>query len=56
MALQAHNTCQCPFSFPLKKCFAVSLVIDKQTLSMSTRKMMGEIPIDLDKIRRNTGD
>ena len=43
------------FSFPLKKCFAVSLVIDKQTLSMSTRKMMGEIPIDLDKIGETLG-
>lgn len=43
------------FSFPLKKCFAVSLVIDKQTLSMSTKKMMAEIPIDLDKIGNTLG-
>lgn len=43
------------FSFPLGKCFAVSLVIDKQTLSMSTRRMMAEIPINLDKIGQTLG-
>ena len=43
------GTCYLPvsFSFPLKRCFAVSLVIDKQMLSTSTRKMMAEIPINL---------
>lgn len=43
------------FSFPLKRCFAVSLVIDKQMLSTSTRKMMAEIPINLDKIGETLG-
>lgn len=38
------------FSFPLKKCYAVSLVIDRQALSHGTRKMMDAIPIDLDHI------
>lgn len=37
-------------SFPLKKCYAVSLVIDKQALSSGTQKMMAEIPIHLEHI------
>lgn len=51
------GTCYLPvsFSFPLKRCFAVSLVIDKQMLSTSTRKMMAEIPINLDKIGETLG-
>lgn len=43
------------FSFPLKRCFAVSLVIDKQMLSTSTRKMMEEIPVNPDKIGETLG-
>lgn len=38
------------FSFPLKKYYGVSLVIDRQALTDTTRQIMREIPIDLDKI------
>lgn len=38
------------FSFPLKKCYALSLVIDKRALSESVRRMMQAIPINLDSI------
>lgn len=37
-------------SFPLKKCYAVSLVIDKQAISQGTHQMMAEIPVDLEHI------
>lgn len=43
------------FSFPLKKYYGVSLVIDRQALSESTRWMMQAIPIDLDKIGTTLG-
>lgn len=43
------------FSFPLKRYFGVSLVIDKQALSVGTRRMMEAIPIDLDKIGTTLG-
>ena len=38
------------FSFPLKKCQAVSLVIDRQALSMSVRGLMSEIPLEPERI------
>ena len=38
------------FSFPLRKYYGVSLVIDRQALSDATRRIMQTIPIDLDKI------
>lgn len=37
-------------SFPLQKCFAVSLVIDKSALSASVQRMMDIMPIDLSRI------
>ncbi|MCI9370795.1 MAG: helix-turn-helix transcriptional regulator [Lachnospiraceae bacterium] len=43
------------FSFPLKKCYAVSLVIDKQALTDRIRRMMDNIPINLDKIGETLG-
>ena len=43
------------FSFPLKKYYGVSLVIDRQALSDATRRMMQTIPIDLDKIGTTLG-
>lgn len=43
------------FSFPLKRYFGVSLVIDRQVLSDETRRMMETIPIDLDKIGTTLG-
>ena len=43
------------FSFPLRRCLAVSLVIDKQALSASTGNMMSEIPIKIDKIGETLG-
>lgn len=43
------------FSFPLKKYYGVSLVIDRQALSDTTRWMMQTIPINLDKIGRTLG-
>lgn len=43
------------FSFPLKRYFGVSLVVDKQALSVGTRRMMEAIPIDLDKIGTTLG-
>ncbi|MDO4281323.1 MAG: AraC family transcriptional regulator [Peptococcaceae bacterium] len=43
------------FSFPLGKYVGVSLVIDRQALSESTRRMMQGIPIDLDKIGTTLG-
>lgn len=43
------------FSFPLKKYFGVSLVIDKQALSNETRQMMEAIKINLDKIGTTLG-
>lgn len=38
------------FSFPLKKYYGLSLVIDKQSLSEEIKKMMETIPLNLDKI------
>lgn len=38
------------FSFPLKKCYALSLVIDRQALSESVALMLDAIPINLDNI------
>lgn len=43
------------FSFPLKRCFALSLVIDKQALSTDIRRMMGMIPVDLDRLGTTLG-
>lgn len=43
------------FSFPLKKCYAVSLVIDKQALTDKICRMMDNIPINLDKIGETLG-
>lgn len=43
------------FSFPLGKYYGVSLVIDRQALSVGTRRMMQTIPIDLDKIGTTLG-
>lgn len=43
------------FSFPLGKYYGVSLVIDRQSLSDGTRRMMQTIPIDLDKIGTTLG-
>ena len=43
------------FSFPLRRCLAVSLVIDKQALSASTGNMMSEIPIEINKIGETLG-
>ena len=43
------------FSFPLRKYYGVSLVIDRQALSGATRRMMQMIPIDLDKIGTTLG-
>ena len=43
------------FSFPLRKYYGVSLVIDRQVLSDATRQMMQTIPIDLDKIGTTLG-
>lgn len=43
------------FSFPLRKYYGVSLVIDRQALSDGTRRMMQTIPINLDKIGTTLG-
>lgn len=43
------------FSFPLKRCYALSLVIDKRNLSENIRRMMNTIPIDLDSIGTTLG-
>ena len=43
------------FSFPLKRCEAVSIVIDKQKLSESTRKVFAAVPIDPDRVGDNLG-
>ena len=43
------------FSFPLGKYYGVSLVIDRQALSVGTRRMMQTIPIDLDRIGTTLG-
>lgn len=43
------------FSFPLRKCSAVSLVIDRQNLSASVRQILSEIPLDPDKIGEALG-
>ena len=43
------------FSFPLRKYYGVSLVIDRQVLSDATRQMMQTIPIDIDKIGTTLG-
>ncbi|MDO4287928.1 MAG: AraC family transcriptional regulator [Eubacterium sp.] len=43
------------FSFPLRKYYGVSLVIDRQQLSEETRRMMQTIPIDLEKIGSTLG-
>lgn len=43
------------FSIPLKRCQGISLVIDQQALSERTRKLMSEIPVDIDKIKGNLG-
>lgn len=42
-------------SFPLKKCYAVSLVLDKRALTEGIRRMMREIPVDLDRIGTTLG-
>lgn len=42
-------------SFPLKRYVGVSLVIDKQALSVATRSMMQAIPINLDNIGTTLG-
>ena len=38
------------FSFPLKKCYAFSLVIDKHALSADTQKILNDFCLDMDKI------
>ena len=43
------------FSFPLGKYYGVSLVIDRQALSVGTRRMMQTIPLDFDKIGTTLG-
>ena len=43
------------FSFPLKKYYGLSLVIDKQSLSEEIKKMMETIPLNLDKIGSTLG-
>lgn len=43
------------FSFPLRKYYGVSLVIDRQALSEATRQLMQMIPIDLDRIGTTLG-
>ncbi len=43
------------FSFPLKRCFAVSLVVDRQALSQQAKEMMSAIPVDIDKIGETLG-
>lgn len=43
------------FSFPLRKYYGVSLVIDRQALSDGTRRMMQMIPIDLDRTGETLG-
>lgn len=43
------------FSFPLGKCFAISLVIDRQSLSEAAKGMMREIPIYPERIGETLG-
>lgn len=43
------------FSFPLKKYYGLSLVIDKQALSESVRRVMETIPLNLDQLGSTLG-